>query len=261
MKNYYKVLGVPQSASADEIKKAYKVLAQQYNPDKNRGDKYAEERFIDISVAYKTLTDIEKRKDYDRILTDILIEIDTDTLVDQQTKKVTSSTRKPWPVYFISVFFLIIIVAVVIMQMGSDVEDAVLPVAPIVDSSAQVVVPKDTQVIAVAAADTIVKQAERTKDTITKVKKQETTIVKNTDSTRQKKIDEKPQKDTIVKAKVDIVTVGATKKSVLAIQGTPSSITSYGNNKEAWHYGGSTIFFVDGKIASYKNVGNSLKLE
>ena len=67
MKNtdYYKVLGVSKSATQAEIKKAYKRLAKQYHPDRNQGDKAAENRFKEISEAYQSLSDPEKRKRYD----------------------------------------------------------------------------------------------------------------------------------------------------------------------------------------------------
>ncbi len=61
----YSILGVPRSASADEIKKAYRKLAKKLHPDSHPGDKKAEERFKDVSVAYDTLGDAKKRGLYD----------------------------------------------------------------------------------------------------------------------------------------------------------------------------------------------------
>ena len=62
----YSVLGVDKKASAAEIKKAYRKLARQYHPDRNAGDKKAEERFKEISEANDLLSDPEKRAAYDR---------------------------------------------------------------------------------------------------------------------------------------------------------------------------------------------------
>ncbi len=62
----YKSLGVDKSASQEEIKKAYRKLARQYHPDRNPGDKKAEERFKEVSQAHDVLSDPDKRKEYDR---------------------------------------------------------------------------------------------------------------------------------------------------------------------------------------------------
>ena len=60
-KDYYKALGVKRTASADEIRKAYRKLARKYHPDVNPGDKAAEERFRDIQEANDILSDKKKR--------------------------------------------------------------------------------------------------------------------------------------------------------------------------------------------------------
>jgi molecular chaperone DnaJ len=66
-KDYYAVLGVPSTASAAEIKKAYRKLARTFHPDANKGDAAAEERFKDISAAYDVLSDDTRRKEYDEL--------------------------------------------------------------------------------------------------------------------------------------------------------------------------------------------------
>ena len=64
-RNYYDILGVSKHATQDEIKKAFRELSKKYHPDKNPGDKQAENKFKDINEAYSILSDTEKRKEYD----------------------------------------------------------------------------------------------------------------------------------------------------------------------------------------------------
>ncbi len=65
-KDYYKILGVSRDATQEEIKKAYRRLALKYHPDRNKGNKEAEERFKEINEAYAVLSDPEKRRQYDQ---------------------------------------------------------------------------------------------------------------------------------------------------------------------------------------------------
>lgn len=66
-KDYYKILGVDKNATQEEIKRAYRKLAMKYHPDRNPGDKSAEEKFKEITEANEVLSDPEKRKKYDAL--------------------------------------------------------------------------------------------------------------------------------------------------------------------------------------------------
>lgn len=259
MKNYYKVLGVSQTARIEEITKAYKLLAQQYSPEKNRGDKYAEERFIDISVAYKTLADAEKRIEYDRILNDILLEVDGDIKLAKQQVAPGNRQVKVLPVYFVTIFFFVIALAFFLFQNKGKREDTVNDsfvdtiVTPI-----EAVVTVDTAVNKVLSNDTLSERLTKKTDLQVSIEKPLNKVKSKKDSSLTIKRVLSDAEDTIKQR--DIIDVGVEKKVVLRIQGTPSSITAYGNSREIWNYGKSTILFVDGKVMSYKNGDNNLRL-
>ena len=65
-RDFYDILGVTKSASADEIKKAYRKTAMQFHPDRNPGDKAAEDKFKEAAEAYEILSDGDKKAKYDR---------------------------------------------------------------------------------------------------------------------------------------------------------------------------------------------------
>ena len=65
-RDYYEILGVNRDADAEEIRKAYRKLAVKYHPDKNPGDKQAEEKFKELGEAYEALSEPQKRAAYDQ---------------------------------------------------------------------------------------------------------------------------------------------------------------------------------------------------
>ena len=65
-RDYYEVLGVPRDATPEQLKAAYRKLAMQYHPDRNNGDKGAEEKFKEVGEAYSILSDPSKKEQFDR---------------------------------------------------------------------------------------------------------------------------------------------------------------------------------------------------
>jgi DNA segregation ATPase FtsK/SpoIIIE-like protein len=90
MKNHYQTLGIKQEASNDEIKKAYRKLAQKFHPDNNEGDKFFEERFKEIQEAYEILSDQYEKGRYDT---------NYDHFFNGQEKSSQTYTRKEEPKY------------------------------------------------------------------------------------------------------------------------------------------------------------------
>lgn len=266
MKNYYKVLGVPQSASVAEIKKAYSLLAQQYDPSRNKGDEYVEERFIDISLAYKTLIDVEKRRDYDKILTDILRESEEELKSVKRNSEhlgqVNSNGKGRWLAAIVLV--IVAIGATLYYQRNNNV---------VSDDSPMVVIDTLPAVANKTITDTLIRRADTidkntaNKGTVSpvepeKVKEKEqpkaaSAKIENITDTTIENISEH-NKPTIEE---EYVYVGANKSYVLDVQGTPSSITRYGARSEEWHYGSSVINFVDNKVVRIRNNDNNLKVK
>src|SRR5690606_31389826 len=173
MKNYYKVLGVPQSASGAEIKKAYNLLARQYDPSRNKGDKYAEERFIDISLAYKTLSDAEKRRDYDKILTDILRESEEELRTRKNSDQPgEGSGRKSLLWVLIGAAVVVTVVAVLYNRSARNDDINGAETVTVVDT-----IPLgETNVV----VDIVAKTMDTTSDNNTAVKKQDIAVKKDT---------------------------------------------------------------------------------
>jgi DnaJ-class molecular chaperone with C-terminal Zn finger domain len=103
-RDYYEVLGVDKSASAEEIKKAYRKKAIQFHPDKNPGDKQAEEKFKEAAEAYEVLGDPEKRN----VTTSLDIKALVVRLVAQAVLEVSAAKECLWKIYsLISEIFLV----------------------------------------------------------------------------------------------------------------------------------------------------------
>lgn len=91
MKNqsYYEVLDIHRTATLDKIKRRYRELVKKFHPDRNPGNKFAEEQFKDIAKAYECLSNKEKRAAYDRMLDELNksnLQISPTTIINHQTQ-------------------------------------------------------------------------------------------------------------------------------------------------------------------------------
>lgn len=91
--NYYKILEVSSTATDEELKKAYRTLAKKYHPDKNAGDKQAEEKFKQLVEAYQVLTNADKRAKYDDFLTNKQAQAKTRSNTQNKTEGRHSQTK------------------------------------------------------------------------------------------------------------------------------------------------------------------------
>lgn len=106
--NFYKTLGVIASASIDEIKKAYRELAKQFHPDKNPGNKSAEEKFKEISSAYETLSDAQKRAAYDAKLAEETNRIEQERIQNEMLQKRKATNNGLVAVLGVALLFLVV---------------------------------------------------------------------------------------------------------------------------------------------------------
>lgn len=269
MKNYYKVLHIPQNATAAEIEKAYQKLAQQYDPAKQKGDKYAEERFIDVSVAYKTLTDASKREDYDRILYSVMKDA---TWKRGNVTTVESAPRHSINFKWVAVIAVVIVAIAGFFWMNNRLDKEAVSITDTAVMQQDTVAPVQT-VPAVVTKDTAENHASNRADSVAEMKpvvvekvlpkqQQPEVAKKNTKESKatspkigEMQIEEKPLPMS------EYYALGASKSDILNIQGTPTAIAKYNNGTIVWFYGKSELHLVNGKLDAAKNIDGNLKLK
>lgn len=104
MDNYYKILGVENFATIDDIKIAYRKLSKKFHPDVNDGDKFFEEKFKELQIVYEILSDPTRRGNYDEHLKNSLqnnnLNINTPSPNGTKKPSPTQPTRRPSPYIF-----------------------------------------------------------------------------------------------------------------------------------------------------------------
>ncbi|MBL7910093.1 MAG: DnaJ domain-containing protein [Bacteroidia bacterium] len=127
-KNYYQILAVKLSANIEEIKKAYRELAKKFHPDKNQGDKEVEEKFKEISSAYETLSDVQKRAAYDLKLEEENIRLQQERIQKEKTfnkNNLNSTTKNNGLSVVLGVALLFLIIGLLFMSTdGNDTKGA-----------------------------------------------------------------------------------------------------------------------------------------
>jgi curved DNA-binding protein CbpA len=264
MTNYYKVLGVQNFASSNEIKTAYRKLSKKFHPDLNQGDKFFEERFKEIQSAYESLNDSNKRKRLD----DYLKQTETKhqyqnyqskndnetnrTQKNEQPKEESKNRYSQTPtsgaekdnkrqqeqttisqnsninVYFITGIGLFIFFIVYIIFSNKKEENNSLNSANI------------TPVISSTYESNYIEPSNQ--------EQCETNVDDNIQS--------------ITSNNYNRFTIGSTKNEVLNIQGNPTRTTKFDMlDEEIWYYNSSSVTFKSGKVDEYSDNSNILKVK
>lgn len=99
MDNYYKILGVENFASVEDVKMAYRKLSKKFHPDVNNGDKFFEQKFKELQLVYEVLSDSERRSVYDEGLKKVLLNTNSSPPSKEETQPPSPSprVRRPSP--------------------------------------------------------------------------------------------------------------------------------------------------------------------
>lgn len=250
MKNYYKILGVSHDATTEDIKRAYCKLSGLYNPKELPGDRHIEERFIDITLAYRTLTNTEKRSEYDKIL----CSLDLNAHNYVQNNAIIKGQERAW-LYAAGIVSLLLGIATYVYMStpGTVLISKHEENKPSMPNIQNVMVNTVSDTHLENRADFFTKDKKAAKKHAPSVLAENEKIL-NVLQTEMKAIDS-PDIQTVVQA---TYYKGSTKKEVLIIQGTPSAIVKYDDNSELWQFGNSTISFEKGIVASYNNADRNL---
>lgn len=287
MKDYYYILGIQKSAAQDDIKKAYRKLSTKFHPDHNDGDKFFEERFKDINEAYTVLIDAQSRREYDLKSFGESFQSSAKSQPSEgsnskdnstnksnsdfkdapgdsanegyrQTSKTTKPesrnqstsanpkkhtkiiTQKTLDSFYICFGLVSVVLFVILISR---------PTKPSAAKTASADLPYSNSF----KPDTISTFKPINADSISKQLMDEA-VSKNLS----KEI-ELIRKKNAKHLKSNYFTIGSTKDEVTRIQGTPTSITGPPGYEE-WSYGLSSIVFIYGKMRSYNNFANNLRV-
>ena len=236
MTNYYKILGVKDLASKEEVKTAYRKLSKKFHPDVNDGDEFFAEKFKEIQEAYEHLTDDLKRRKHDDLLNgsyEKSSENHSQPKSNNEPNDIynTSKTKKTIPKVKASQKGILVI-CLVIIAISYLFYYYTRPSNQEVNQS----LPKESNVEANETAKIVVPYSDNNRD----------------------KIEINPGTDSKIN---DIYyNIGSSKNTVLRIQGTPTRIINAGSTV-LWYYKSSSVTFQNGKVSEFSNINGNLKIQ
>lgn len=266
MTNCYKILGVKDFSSAEEIKTAYRKLSKKFHPDVNDGDKFFEERFKEIQNAYEILCDTYRKEQHDSKLKTTFssssdfeerskndrekentqakkedkqpkqetYQANTKTTSKQERKK---QTDKLFPINSWGIFIILTILGIIVFALAREKKKS-----------------NNTN---------YAQSSSKTSDYYSNQSVNAPSYQQNESNsyTTQNSIDDDEISQTY-SLNADYFTIGSTNNEVLQIQGTPTSISKYsGMNQEVWSYNFSRVTFKNDRVSEYSDLSNNLKIQ
>jgi hypothetical protein len=264
MINCYKVLGVPDFASIEEIKTAYRKLSKKFHPDVNDGDKFFEERFKEIQYAYETLSDASRKNILDNFLKNAGNNFNhrqqrSSSYTEEKKSTAGKSTETHTPKYDADA------VKETIKTFGNKI-----PAKRIAGFGLSFLV-----ILIIVLAKLWIKESNRSRYIPNDNPVQYSVPNDNSNQTTTEPVYSTVEPSTNSELRVTMedlasqtsggddnhFSVGSTPEEVLHIQGNPSGINKYESmGVEVWSYGFSTVRFKNGRVNEYQNTSDNLKV-
>jgi curved DNA-binding protein CbpA len=254
MTNYYKILGVKDFASKEDIKTAYRKLSKKFHPDVNDGDEFFAEKFKEIQEAYEHLTDDLKKRKHDDQLNNYFGK-SKENFHEPKSNKQTNDDYNPFETKTenkkndskVKASKTYYIFGIRIYRKSKRIVIICLIIIAVVFLVYYYNIPKDREINNSMPIDN-------------------TAATNNTVKIEQPYLDNNPNKTEIdpvsnTNQSYDTYyTIGSSKNAVLRIQGNPSQIINAGSTV-MWYYGTSSVTFENGKVSEFSNIGGNLKIK
>jgi len=276
MTNCYKILGVKDFASSDEVKTAYRKLSKKFHPDVNDGDKFFEERFKEIQNAYEILCDYRRKEIHDSKLrtssassSDFNFKEESKTNSKEEPKKDESASGNRQDTYSNK------------KTESSNTKPSPSQASTNPKSKTFTLQPVGIFIIVIVVIGIIIGLSKNKKETYTNQQSEYSIPQSNTSDyysnqtvqaptyqnpethsyNNDNKYNEEDLNQTYTTGN-DYFTTGSTKNEVLKVQGEPTSISKYeGMNEEVWTYDFSRITFKSGRVSEYNDISKILRVQ